>query len=139
MGFAEDIQRNIDKALINMSDNLNEITGKLFYGIRQDTPILTGVLTNSWYTAVGSHDTTIGSAPDTNGSASTSRIASTLASNPFLGKDNTVTMTNSVDYAYRAEYIGWRKNDPTNTTKWNWTGNVTNYAMVWNNLTKAKV
>lgn len=124
MGFAEDIQRNIDIAMLNISNNLNEITGKLFYGIRQDTPVLKGVLNNSWYTGVkNTFDETVGTTADMSGSGSISRISSMLSTNPFLGVDNSVTLTNSVSYAYQAEVDGWAKKPA--------------YAMVQNNLIKA--
>ena len=110
MGFAEDIQRNINQAMTNISDNLNQITGKLFYGIEQDTPVLTGMLTNSWYTDTkGVFSGIVGTSADKSGSASISRIRGTLGTLPFLNKDNSVTMSNNISYAYLAEVDGWAK------------------------------
>ena len=71
-----------------------------------------GEFVNSWYPAVNSFDHTVSGNYDSSGSGSLSRIAGLLSSNAFLGKDATVSLTNSVSYADKVEYHGWNKTKP---------------------------
>lgn len=135
MSFAEQIKAFEDKALLAM----NRSVSNAIEGVFSDSVVLspekpeahyaTGLLKNSWYVSTGlNFDTTIGTSPDPSGTSSLSRIKSALAQNIFLGKDDTITLTNSVDHAYRANYIGWPAEQGTNG--WHWTGKVQAYRFV---------
>lgn len=143
MSFADSIKAFEQKALLAMNKSVSNAIESVF----TDTVVLspekpeasyaTGLLKNSWYVmAGGGFDETKGTSPDQNGSSSLSRIKSTLAESIFLGRDNTITLTNSVDHAYRANYLGWPTGD--NSTGWHWTGKVQAYRFVQNAVNNFK-
>lgn len=134
MSFADQIKAFERKALLAANSSVL----KAFETVAIDTVLLTptspeakyatGLLINSWYPAVGSFDNTVGTTTDYYGNASLARIKAIVAQQPFLGKDNFITLTNSVDHAYRAEHLGWPSGLGTNG--WHWTGKVQAYKMV---------
>lgn len=88
-----------------------------------------GLLANQWYPELGGgYDLTNTMSTNPNGADSLSRIKAMLAHNAFFGKDNTITLTNSCKYAYRAEYLGWPLGEGTDG--WVWSGRVGPYRMV---------
>jgi len=131
MGFASNIRAFQIKAVGKASQNTNNAVESVFTDTVVLSPIQpvaqysTGLLKNSYYAKIGGFDLTVGTVPDASGSASLSRIKAMLALNPFLGKDNIVTLTNSVEEAYRADVLGWPAGQGTNG--WVWSGRVQAY------------
>lgn len=125
MGFAEDVKAFREKALKAMSDSVNAVVNDLATdskGLIEGAPVLKGVLLNSWYSSVGkgNYDMTVTQNVSFDGMGSRTRIAEMLASNPFYGKDNTISLTNSQDYAYKIEYESWSTKNPVNRTPNGW-------------------
>ena len=137
MGFADDVRKFQAKALKDMNDSVAKVVTTMFKDIVALTPspsnpgvYARGLLVNQWYPAIKVFDRTTGNAIDDVGAGSYMRIYTVLATQPFYGKDNTITLTNSTPWAYRAEKLGWPK--PT------WSGNVGPYAMVATSLVNIK-
>lgn len=134
MGFAGDIKAFEQKALLAANNSVCKAAEVGFTEAVINSPTspeasyATGLLINSWFPAIASFDETVGNATDYYGTASLSRIRTILAQKPFYGKDSFVTLTNSVDHAYRANYLGWPAGLGTNG--WHWTGNVQAYHFV---------
>ena len=135
MGFAEDLLSFKTKALEAANSSVCNAAESLFTGVVDLSPIqpaaqfATGLLKNSYYTAIdGGFDLSVGSVPDSNGTSSLSRIKATVLLKPFLGKDNTITLTNSVPEAYRANALGWPMGQGANG--WIWSGRVKAYRFV---------
>ena len=132
MGFASDIRAFQIKAVSKVSENMNKAVEGLFTDVVRLAPTQpfanysTGLLVNSFYAKAGGYDLTVGSAPNSSGGDSLGRIKAMLSQMPFLGKDNFVTLTNSVDHAYRADVLGWPAGQGTNG--WVWSGRVQAYA-----------
>lgn len=139
MSLSHGISKFATKATIQASASTNKIIEDYFVKhvtlspSKNSTPEAywsKGILIDSWYPSIGkSPSSVVGSTANMSGSDSIERIRGMLAQNPFWGKDNTVTLANNVSYAYRADKVGWLKNDPTNTTGWDWSGNVGAYMM----------
>ena len=132
MGFAEDIKAFEQKALAATNTSLCKAAESLFTDevvlspIKPAANFATGLLKNSFYPqAGGGFDMTVGAVPDDNGTASLSRIKALMATKPFLGRDNTITLTNSADHAYRADVLGWPLGEGANG--WVWSGKVKAY------------
>lgn len=87
-----------------------------------------GHLVDQWYPQLNSFSSEISSVTNPNGANSLSRIKAMLSGLAFFGKDNVITLTNNVDYAYRAEVLGWPSGQGANG--WIWSGRVGPYAMV---------
>ena len=117
--FADSVRMNSDAMLKRIQIQIYTIARQLFIEIVQATPSVThpgyyakGLLANQWYPQLGA-----GFSPeateetDDGGRDSINRIVTeidVLSSNPqFLGKDGTVTLTNNLPYAGRAESVGW--------------------------------
>ena len=112
--FSDSVEQGVAQLLKNLAGNCDEIVSTLMVQVIEATPVLKGQLINSWYPAVGD-------IPDTDsvtdvfnfqGGDSIERVYSVITPEVFLGKDNTVTMTNNEDYAYDIEYHGqphWQK------------------------------
>lgn len=128
--FAESVQANCKRVLEEVDRKCYSITWQLFTTIVHKTPVLTGALTNNWFPAVGANNysaettTTLSKS----GSGSLSRINSLSGKKLFYGRDNVVTLTNNLSYAFRAEYEGWPAPQ--------WSGKVGPYAMVRTSLLK---
>ena len=134
MGFADDIRKFKEKALKAASDNTSKIAADFFRTnvMLSPTPngkggYSVGTIKNNWYASVGSPDMSYSGSVDANGSSSLSSINATISSQPFLGRDNTVYLSNSTPWAQRADKVGWKKNDSTNDTGWEWTGKIGAY------------
>lgn len=97
----------------------------------------TGIVKGNWYTGLNSFNTSFSQSADPSGATSYSRIKSTLAMMPWLGKDASVTLSNSAPYILFVERIGWPKNYP-NPSGWKWSGRVGPYAMVQTAITNFK-
>jgi hypothetical protein len=132
MSFADDVKRWEAKALLAANNSLC----KAFEYVATQEVVLApeapaanfsiGLLKNSFYAmAGGGFDLTVGTVPDPSGTSSLSRIKAIVATQPFLGRDNTLTLTNSVDHAYRADVLGWPLGEGANG--WVWSGKVKAY------------
>lgn len=136
MDFAEKIKAFQQKALLEANRKVSLAVESLFTDVVVLTPspanpgdYAQGHLVNQWMPEAGgtfSSDVNISTNP--NGSDSLSRIKVLLTEQLFFGKDNIITLTNNVDYAYRAEYVGWPSGD--SSTGWHWSGKVGPYKMV---------
>ena len=130
MSFADDIKAISERTLKLASDNTNKIVSDLFTQVvvRSPSPsnpghYAKGLLVNQYYTQVGEgYSSAVSSSTSLSGSDSLQRINDTLASSPFLGKDNTVTLANNTEEAYYADKLGWVKGQGTNG--WIWKGTV---------------
>ncbi len=143
MSFLNDVMAFEKKALLAASNSTGKIANDMF-----TEPVLrspsgpkashsadhsNGVLINQWYPVIGSTaDTYFDNTADKNGSGSLSRIDGLFATQPFLGKDNVLTMSNNTPQAYHAEVIGWPAGKGTNG--WYWSGNAQRYFMVRNSI-----
>ena len=143
MSLSQGISRFQTKVVIAGSNSCNKVVEDYFVKNVTLSPkepnaaYATGLLINSWFPSVGkSPSTIVGSSPNMEGADSIDRIRAMLAQNPFWGKDNTVTLSNNISYAYRADKIGWPRGLDS-TTGWNWTGNVGPYMMT--SLAKAYI
>jgi hypothetical protein len=132
MGFAEDIKKFQEKALLSANKSLCnafEYVATQEVVLSPEAPAAnfsTGLLKNSYYPQVGGgYDMTVGTVANPSGTDSLSRIKAAVATQPFLGKDNTITLTNSVDHAYRADVLGWPMGQGANG--WVWSGKVKAY------------
>lgn len=136
MGFGASVQANSQKLLKKTNDKTLAIAKELFVSIVTLSPSPTnpgafadGLLVNQWYPAIGSFSSELGASESDYGAGSLARIAS-IDPVAFMGKDNVVTLSNNVHYAYRAEALGW----PANTPGQQWTGRVGPYLMVARSL-----
>lgn len=127
MGFASDIRAFVEKAEKSMSDNTNKIVQDLFIAAvnyspspSNPGPYAIGLLANQWYASVSFPDLSLTSSTSPNGADSLSRIMALKDSNAFLGKDNTVYLSNNTEEAYYANRLGWQKGQGTNG--WIWAG-----------------
>lgn len=130
--FAQSVLLNIEKVKQDVNDSVYQIARELFTKIVGYTPARTpnpvvgptakGVLVNNWFPMNGpefsSSKTDQRSAI---GAGSLARIKALVGQN-FLNKDGTVTLSNNLDYAYRAEVLGW-PSPP-------WSGRIGPYRMV---------
>lgn len=138
MSFFSGIKAFEARALEQASASTNKIVKELLEQVvvRSPSPAMNptpafakGHLANQWYPLIGSQfSTAVALDASITGSGSLSRISSILLSKPFHGKDNTITMANNVDYAYRAEVLGWPAG--TGTNGWIWSKNTGPYLMV---------
>lgn len=134
MGFAEDIKKFQDKALLAANKsvcNAFEYVATQAVELAPEKPtaeFATGLLKNSFYAKVGGFDLTVGTTANPSGSDSLSSIKAAVATKPFLGKDNVITLTNSVDHAFRANSLGWPLGEGANG--WVWSGKVVAYNFI---------
>lgn len=114
MGFAEDIKAFQEKALLSANKSVNHIVESLFTEVVDRSPdgskgnYSIGHLKANWFPSSGggySGETT--SIADESGEASLSRIREYVAESLFYSRDNVLSLTNNVSYAYRAETLGW--------------------------------
>lgn len=99
MGFASDIQTKIDKIAQNVDIRIYEYSKEYFDRVINNTPILTSLLSNSWYPTESSQPSSaVGG--ETNGPAeSLTRVAAIGGQEVFYKKDGTVTLVNNQEYA----------------------------------------
>lgn len=122
---------SICKAFESVGVDLVELTKDINYG-----GFSNGDITNNWHVSVGGLTMVIPNGPDLTGASSLNRIRSLARDMPFYKKDNVVYITNVMNYAYRADKLGWPKGPGTNG--WNWTGNVKAYGFVDKSLLNLK-
>ena len=144
MSFLSDIMAFERNALAKASKNTNNIVEDTFTQavVRSPSPVSDptakfskGLLTNQWYPQIGSgYSSMVTTATNANGIDSLSRIKALLATSPFLGKDNIVSLANNTEEAYYAEVLGWKAGPGTNG--WIWSGRQSSpYAMVRGTIT----
>ncbi len=127
MGFADDIRAFSERAQKAASDNTNKIVEDLFIlnvklspSPSNPGPYAIGKLVNNWMPSVGTPDMSVTTATSPTGADSISRIVSLKDAQAFMGKDNTVYLTNSTEEAYYADVLGWAAGKGTNG--WSWSG-----------------
>jgi len=124
MGFADSIRIHNAKVKEQVNDKIVAIATELFAEIVENTPVDKGILKNNWYAGTGR--TYNGSynenSASKDGMSSLTQIASLRVYKGFVGRDSSVSLSNSTPYGFRAEYAGW----PTPT----WSGRVGPYAMI---------
>ena len=136
MTFSEGIDAFKAQALVEASTSINSFVKDYFSKIVELSPDSSkgtysiGTIKDNWYSSIGIPSMSFGNTHDDVGASSLMRLYSTLEAQPFLSKDNTVYFSNSTPWAYRAEYLGWASNDPTNDTGWVWRNGILPYAMV---------
>lgn len=129
MGFAASLKANINKALLNVNTHCYKIAKELFTNVVYETPSPTtpgnwakGLLANQWYPKNGGNfSTEVSTDTSPFGGASLTRIQA-LSGLEMFKKDGQITMANNLEYAGRAESLGWPKPE--------WTGTVGPYRMV---------
>lgn len=128
--FAASVSNNVYAVLTKVNSDAYKIAKELFNTVVDETPspahpgpFATGYLVDQWFPEVGNEfSEELGSSTSRDGSGSKSRIAALIGSE-FFGKDGTLTLTNNVPYAYRAEVLGWPQED-------GWSGQIGPYRMV---------
>ena len=136
MGFADDVRKFQEKALLAANKSTNKVVEELFTKVVDKSPTppgiggySEGVLKNQWYPTSGSgYSGEVGTSASNIGAGSMSRIKSLLSEDLFYGRDNIVSLANNTEQAYYAEVLGWLPGKGTNG--WIWSGNVGPYRMV---------
>jgi hypothetical protein len=105
--FCQDTPKRIDMACV-------KITRLLFKTVIEYTPVSDGTghegrLVGNWQTMINGYNHLQQARYSPTRSGPLRRMQSTVNLGTFLRDDAYVTMTNSTDYAYRAEYLGWRE------------------------------
>lgn len=128
--FAQSVNSNSWKIMLDVNEQVYKVARELFTSIVKLTPspiqreaaTAKGLLVNNWFPVNGSEfsSATTSSTSDY-GAGSLTRIKALSGFN-FFRKDGTVTLSNNLDYAYRAEVLGW-PSPP-------WSGRVGPYRMV---------
>lgn len=145
MSLSKGIDAYILKVQLELNKAVTYITRELYRSVVYLTPspahpgdTAKGLLANQYYLAVGVNNfsSDVGTNVSINGASSLGRIEETLSQNLWLGKDNTVSMTNNISYAYRAEYLGWPAGDSSGN--WHWSGRVGPYKMISQSVNKIK-
>lgn len=136
--FLTSLMSNIEKVENEVNDKIMDVFELASEKVIEYTPQpsmfpnsalwATGLLVNQWYPAVNSFSDEQNSITSDNGNGSLGRVYKMRKEKPFKGKDAYITLTNNVDYAYRAESVGWPQGE--NPTGWKWTGKIKPYFMV---------
>jgi len=128
-GFAASMALNIDNVLNEVNNRCFSIAFQLFTSIVRNTPSpsnpgpwAAGHLANQWYPKAKTFSEEQSDSTSPNGSDSLSRI-NQMPRFEFLRKDGRLTLSNNLHYAYRAEMLGWPKED-------GWSGRIGPYRMV---------
>jgi hypothetical protein len=128
--FLASLDRNILRVKQEVNDKIVKISIELFLSIVAKSPspsnpgeYAKGLLANQWYPKFDGFSDEKGSDTSSNGAGSKSRITSLRGTREFFGKDAQLSLTNNLDYAYRAEMLGWPEAD-------GWSGRVGRYRMV---------
>lgn len=130
MGFASSIRMNARRMMLDVNSKAYQIARELFTKIVHFTPspsnpgpYAAGHLANQWYPDVGGNfSEELSSELSAEGAGSIARIAA-LRGVEFYQKDGKLTLTNNLHYAYRAEALGWPRED-------GWSGTIGPYRMV---------
>ncbi len=137
MSFADSIKAFQEKALRNANTQVTKATFVHLGGdlVKYTLPSFmdqgkfsNGDIANNWHVQLGQPSELIPNGPDRSGTASLVRFQAELSSNLFYRKDNTVFITNAMNYSYRANYIGWPAGQGTNG--WTWTNNIKGYGFL---------
>lgn len=118
LNFSASIDRNIQNIKQKVNDRIYAISIDLFRLIVSKSPspanpgpYASGLLANQWYPKLGDFSREVSDSTSNSGAASLARIASLRGGRGFFDRDNVLTLSNSVDHAYRAEYIGWPESE----------------------------
>jgi len=124
MGFAASIRKHNTKVKREVSEKVLTIATELFTEVVHGTPVDKGILKNNWYAGTGkSYNASYNaSSASKDGMVSLTQITSLRTYTGFLGRDGSVSLSNSTPYGFRAEYAGWPAPE--------WTGRVGPYAMI---------
>lgn len=130
MGFADSVRLNSRRLLMGVNKKCYQIAKELFTKIVELTPspsnpgpYAMGHLANQWYPEEsGEFSEELSSDTSMTGAGSISRIQ-TLRGAQFYLQDGKLTLTNNLHYAYRAEALGWPRED-------GWSGTIGPYRMV---------
>lgn len=143
MTLSLDIKKWEEKALLAINKSFCNKVEELFVEPVKESPdppgvggFAKGLLKNSWFVQVNGTDDTVGTVPNAIGADSLSRIKAVLTIYPFYGKDAYITLTNSVEHAYRAEVLGWPQGEGTHG--FTWSGRVGPYSMIRTAVTNFK-
>lgn len=115
--FTDSIKRSTERVLKEIDAKCYAISYALFTSIVYNSPTkptavyAKGQFINNWFPAVSGYDTSTTSATSYDGMGSLQRIALLKAARAFYGRDNFVTLSNSLPYANQVEYLGWGKTD----------------------------
>lgn len=128
--FMASLATNILRVKQEVNDKVITISIELFLSIVAKSPSpsnpgdhAVGLLANQWYPAFNGFSEEKDDSKSSNGQASRSRITALRGTKEFFGKNATLTLTNNIKYAYRAEMLGWPQSD-------GWSGKVGPYRMV---------
>lgn len=113
LNFSASIDRNIQSIKQKVNDRVYKISIELFLLVVKKTPspsepgpYAKGVLANQWYPKAGDFSDEVGGDKSRDGAGSRNRITALRGGKDFF-KDNRLTLTNNIEYAYRAEALGW--------------------------------
>lgn len=129
--FSAAIDRNILRVKQEVNDKVYKISIELFLLVVAKTPspsnpgeYAKGLLANQWYPKTGAGlSAKEGTDISDTGAASKARIVALRGGKAFFGKNGRLSLANNLDYAYRAEVLGWPEAD-------GWSGQVGPYRMV---------
>lgn len=119
--FSKQIDRAIERALVQQDKNINKIVRDVYTVVIQGTPVLRGNLINDYHFAVNGFNTTkltpsgtgsVISTSDKTGAGSLARLYAVTNNKTFYRKDGFISLNNSVDYASKIEYNGWSGKAP---------------------------
>lgn len=117
LSFTASLLANIAKVEQGINDKCYKISRELFLEVVKRTPspsnpghFAEGLLANQWYPQEGGFSSEEGSSTSDTGAQSKSRIRA-MRGTAFLRLNGKVTLTNNIDYAYRAEVLGWPSKD----------------------------
>jgi hypothetical protein len=130
MGFADSIKAFGNKAKREVNNHIVEVATELFNEVVAGTPVDKGVMINNWYAGDSKvyNPAYNENSTDKSGMASYTQIASLKAYQGFVGRDSSISISNSTPYGFRAEYAGWPAPK--------WTGRIGPYAMIANAFIK---
>lgn len=128
--FAASVRMNSIRLLADVNHKVYKLARELFTKIVNFTPspsnpgpYAVGHLVNQWYPEEGGgFSEELSSSTSPTGSESLSRIQA-MQGVEFYQKDGKLTLTNNLSYAYRAEILGWPREE-------GWSGTIGPYRMV---------
>lgn len=120
MSFGQSVALNSARLLATVNTKCYAIAKELFYRVVELTPSpanpgrwAEGYLANQWYPAEGDFSGDLDMATSRSGANSINRIRA-MNGQVFYQGDGILTMANNLPYAYRAEAIGWPKEEGYN-------------------------
>lgn len=143
MTFAAAIRAFEEKALLRANQSITEAIVTLTNDVISFSPrkeigaaYSRGSLINNWRISTGSPDMTFDGMTDDKGTMSSIRAKQFAKTFHFLKQDNTVFISNSATWSFRANYIGWPIGPGTNG--WVWTNGVKAYGFVGKGINNLK-